>query len=161
MNKKIILSLAIIGVVVAIVVGTTGAWWTDEATSTNTSFQSGDFDLHLSNDGTSWHQNVSQTWDYEDMSPGGDKFGDLLYLRNGGSVAADYLMFESETDSSDGNLSNVMRITKLEYNGKSLLEGGAGATIPEYEGPAVEDCEVYVTSNCGAAGRTFEEDCWQ
>jgi len=133
--NKIVISLAIIGVVAGISFGITGAWWTDQATSANTSFSSGTMDLQLygyklnGNGDKAWRDNVGQTWDYEDMVPGGDPVGDYLWLRNNGSTPADWLKFDSVTNPSPGTMNEVMRITKLSYAGKSLLTDGASTDV--------------------------------
>jgi predicted ribosomally synthesized peptide with SipW-like signal peptide len=149
MNKKILLSLMIIGVVAAIVAGTTGAWWTDQATSTNTSFHSGNMDLQLANasDGP-WKQDVKQTWNYSEMVPAGTPEGDSLYLRNNGSTPADWLKITATTDPSDddGDMDKHMRITQLAYAGKTLLEDGAGHEFYTDFVPYVQptNCDIYV-----------------
>ena len=154
--KKIIISLAIIGVVAAISLGVTGAWWTDSATSTNTSFHSGTMNLQLANSGSDgqpaggWkNDEVTQTWDYNDMAPGGKVVGGNLWLQNNGSIPADWLKFTTKTTSDKDALDKVMRITKLDYAGKSLLTGSAGADLSDYTAPAVESCDVIVDNNDG------------
>lgn len=155
MNKKILMSLVVIGVVAAIVAGTTGAWWTDEAKSTNTSFHSGNMDLQLANSGGDgqpaggWHDDVTQTWDYQNMVPAGASVGSSLWLRNNGDTPADWLKFETETDPSPVTMNEVMRITKLAYAGKTLLENGAGADLSGYEGPEIGKCDLIVDGVVG------------
>ncbi len=148
MNKKILISLSVIGLVAGITLGTTGAWWTDTATSSNTSFHSGTFALQLANvGGSSWEDDVvEQTWDYQNMIPGGDSMGDSLRLRNNGSTPADWLKFTASTAPSVDDMDKVMRITKLAYAEENLLTGGAGADLSSYEAPATADCDVIVNS---------------
>ncbi len=69
---------------------------------------------------------VTQTWDYNDMAPGGKVVGGNLWLQNNGSIPADWLKFTTKTTSDRTDLAKVMRITKLDYAGQSLLTGGAG-----------------------------------
>jgi predicted ribosomally synthesized peptide with SipW-like signal peptide len=152
MNKKILLSLMVIGVVAAIVAGTTGAWWTDQAKSTNTSFHSGNMKLQLANSDANgnpaggWHDNVSQTWDYDEMVPDGDPVGTSLWLRNSGSTPADWLKITATTNPNDKDkdMDKHMRITQLAYAGESLLTGGAGADLSGYEEPVISDCDLIV-----------------
>src|SRR6056297_1202844 len=155
--KKILLSLSSIAAVAAIVaVGSTGAWWSDTAESSENTFHSGSMNLKLANMpgepyGGQWHDEVKQTWDYEDMTPGGETFGDSLRVSNQGSTPADWLKFDTtvESSNSDGDLpmSNVLRITEFSYAGESLLEDGAGANLGDYERPNKEDCDVVVDSS--------------
>ncbi|XOB41682.1 MAG: hypothetical protein ACKKMS_03125 [Candidatus Nealsonbacteria bacterium] len=137
--KKILISLAIIGVVAGITFGITGAFWTDKGTSTNQSFVSGNLNLRLSNDGSSWGDNVSNTWNVDKMVPGGTPYESTLYMKNTGSVNADYLKF-TLVNSGTTNMDKVMRITELKYKGESLLTGGAGADLSSYEPPT--NCTV-------------------
>ncbi len=164
--KKILISLAIIGVVAGITFGITGAWWTDEGVSDNQSFVSGNLNLRLSNDGSSWGDNVSNTWNVDKMTPGGTPYVSTLYMKNTGSVNADYLKFTLKNYPDPAGMDGVMRITKLEYAGKSLLTGGAGgagADLSTYVAPThcditVGSGETYTTIQAGinaaASGNT-------
>lgn len=145
-TRKILLPLIIIAATLG-VVGYTGAWWSDSATSTNTSFSAGMLDLTLSNDGSSWADSVSQTWDITNLSPGGDSYEDSLYLRNEGSITPDWLKFATQTHATPGSMDNVLRVTKLDYAGENLLEDGAGAHLNEYEAPENCDTEVNFGDN--------------
>ncbi len=146
--KKILISLSIIGIVAGISLGVTGAWWSDSATSHNASFHSGTMDLKLANSNASgnptgeWQDNVNQTWDYQNMVPGGDSVGSNLWLKNVGTTPADWLKFTAKTASDKSGLDKVMRITKLAYAGKNLLTGGAGADLSNYVAPTY--CDVTV-----------------
>jgi len=141
--KKIIISLAIIGVVTGITLGITGAWWTDQGISNNQSFVSGNLNLRLSNNGSSWGDNVSNTWDVDKMVPGGTSYESTLYMKNTGSVDADWLKFAVTNYNPSGlAMDKVMRVTKLEYAGKSLLTGGAGADLSSYVAPT--DCDIVI-----------------
>jgi len=143
--KKIIISLAIIGVVAGITLGITGAWWTDQGVSENQSFVSGSLNLRLSNTGTSgsWSDNVSQTWSIDKMTPGGTPYVSTLYMKNNGSVNADYLKFALKNYPDPVGMDRVMRITQLDYAGESLLTGGAGADLSGYVAPT--NCTVVVS----------------
>ena len=140
--KKILISLAIIGVVAGITLGITGAWWTDQGVSNNQSFVSGNLNLRLSNNGSSWGDNVSQTWSIDKMAPGGTPYESSLYMKNVGSVNTDYLKFTLKNTPDPAGMDRVMRITKLEYAGKNLLTGGAGADFSDYQTPIV--CNITV-----------------
>jgi len=147
MSKKILISLAVIGIVAGITLGITSAFWTDEGVSENQSFVSGSLNLRLSNDGTSgtWGDNVSQTWSVDKMVPGGTPYVSTLYMKNNGSVNADYLKFTLETTPSPAGMDKVMRITELKYKGESLLTGGAGADLDGYVAPT--DCTVTLSGS--------------
>jgi len=153
--KKILISLAIIGIVAGATLGITGAWWSDQATSANASFNSGNVDLKLWGDqqngagGVNWWDNVKQTWDTENMSPGGKVLSATLPMKNFGTINSDHMDFAIANTSSEAGMDKFMRITKLTYDGKSLLEGGAGAVIPDYVAPM--NCNLSVNMP-GVAG---------
>ena len=151
--KKILISLAIIGVVAGVTLGITGAWWSDSATSHNASFHSGTLDLRLANayDNSQLGNAVNNTWDQSNMEPGGTPLEKTLYMKNVGSVDAHRMGFSvtgiSGTSGSITPMAQHMRITKLEYglHGETLnnlLKGGAGAVIPDYVAPT--KCDVTV-----------------
>ena len=72
--RKILISLAIIGIVAGVTLGITGAWWTDKAVSKNQSFHSGTLDLKLSNDNSTYANTVYNTWNVDKMAPGGTPY---------------------------------------------------------------------------------------
>lgn len=72
MNKKIILSLAVIGVVAAIAVGGTVAYFSDTETSTGNTFTAGSIDLKVDLDRDGQH-----IWDLKDLAA-----GDLIFNYN-------------------------------------------------------------------------------
>ncbi|MFH1990535.1 MAG: hypothetical protein ABIJ19_01635 [Patescibacteria group bacterium] len=141
--KKILISLAIIGVAAGITFGITGAWWTDQGTSTNQSFHSGSLNLGLANSDANYTDNVSNTWNVQNMAPGGTPYESSLYMKNFGSINADYLKFTLVNTPIPAGMDKVMRITKLEYAGKNLLTGGAGVDLSTYVAPT--NCTVTVS----------------
>ena len=142
--RKILISLAIIGIVAGVTLGITGAWWTDKAVSKNQSFHSGTLDLKLSNDNSTYANTVYNTWNVDKMAPGGTPYESTLYIKNVGSVNADWLKFAVKNYNPSGlAMDKVMRITKLEYAGKSLLTGGAGADLDSYVAPTTCDITVH------------------
>lgn len=153
--KKILISLAIIGLVGVTVVGLTGAWWSDTGTSTNTSFSTGSMDLQLKgcNEGGTncdvWRDAVYQTWDYENMIPGGDSVGDPLFMRNNGNTPADWLKIDTTTTPGVAGMDKAMRITELSYNDETLLVNGAGHEFYTDFVPYVQptNCDIYVAEN--------------
>jgi len=163
--KKILLSLAIIGIVGGITLGITGAFWTDQGVSANQSFHSGTLDLRLSNSANSGYgDDVINTWSIDKMTPGGAAYESILYMKNKGSVNADYLDFTVQNKPSIVGMDKQMKITKLTYAGEDLLanevgavDTGAGMTSYVY---TQGYCDAYVSAGCSALGRTFEEDCW-
>ena len=141
--KKIILSLSVIAAVAAIVIGGTMAWFSSTATSTDNTFASGTMNLQLSNDNSTYDSSVTGTWNVGNMAPGGTPYVSTLYMKNTGSIDADYLKFVTEdTDMDPSTMDNQVRITELKYAGKNLLTGGAGADLSNYVAPTY--CDVTV-----------------
>jgi predicted ribosomally synthesized peptide with SipW-like signal peptide len=155
--KKILISLAIIGVVAGITLGITGAWWSDQAVSSNASFTSGNVDLKLANSysNAALQDAVNETWNVDKMAPGGPSYESTLYMKNVGSVNTDHMDFavvntpsNCQNPGSCWALDDHMRITKLEYGlygqeTKSLLKGGAGVDLSDYVAPT--NCTVNVS----------------
>ena len=123
--KKILISLAIIGIVAGATLGITGAWWSDQGVSANQSFHAGSLNLRLSNNGSNWGDDVTNTWDVSSMAPGDTPYVSSLYMKNNASINADYLKFTLKNNPNPAGMDKVMRITELSYAGKNLLTGGA------------------------------------
>jgi len=69
MNKKILISLCVIGAVAAIVIGGTIAYFSDTETSTGNTFTAGELDLKIDNH--SWYNGVYQeglSWELDDLT---------------------------------------------------------------------------------------------
>jgi len=128
--KKIIISVAIIGLAAGITFGITNAWWTDEGTSTN--------------------------WNIDKMTPGGTPYISTLYMRNKGSVNADYLKFTLANTPVPAGMDKRMRITELSYAGENLLTGGAGADLGSYVAPT--NCTVTTSHINTAIGKATTGD---
>ena len=80
MNKKILISLSIIGVVAAIAIGGTIAYFSDTETSTGNTFTAGTLNLKVGdNDPTGWNFQIG------DIKPGDSGFQEVI-LQNTGSL---------------------------------------------------------------------------
>jgi len=81
MNKKILISLSVIALAAAVVVGGTVAFFSDTETSTGNTFTAGSIDLKIDN--TAWFNGVAQsdfTWTLADLSDGQGPSGGGKYL---------------------------------------------------------------------------------
>jgi hypothetical protein len=174
--KKIVISLAIIGMVAGITLGITGAYWTGAGTSTNTqSFRSGTLDLQLANgwnDPLIWLDEVTGTWSYENqvkyenIVPGeGSAVGGTIFLRNTGSIPASWLKFDFVTTPTPDTLDDVMEVIILRYAGEDLLEY-YDDPIEDQNGNGFIDLEdldlAEIIIDCRFFLREKEEDvsCW-
>lgn len=74
--NKIAKSLAMIALVGAVALTMTGAFYSDEGESTGNTFSSGNMDLQLANlwSNDALGENVTQTWDTDNMEPGGTPY---------------------------------------------------------------------------------------
>jgi len=89
MNRSIWLSILSILAVVGLVGGLTFAYFSDQGTSTNNVFNSGDLNMKLANNGDSYTDNVTGTWGL--ASDPGDTFTGDLKIKNTGSVPAHHI----------------------------------------------------------------------
>lgn len=147
MNKKIVFAVGVIAFVSAVAIAGTGAFFSDSAASTANVFSSGTLDLQLSNSTNGsggYADTVATTWNFSNMVPGGDSVSDTVWLKNAGSV--DGLSVGLSMDNAAASVPGMgkqLRITEMTLDGKNLLEGGAGASINEYEEPTT--CTQTVT----------------
>jgi len=93
MNKKIIISLSVIGVIAAIVIGGTFAYFSDTETSENNTLAAGTMDLNIDGNNT-----AVQTMNLSDKAPGDIGKGDSV-LKNVGSL-------DGELDIAMGTVNN-------------------------------------------------------
>jgi len=70
MNKKILISLSVIGVVAAIAIGGTIAYFSDTETSTGNTFTAGELDLIVDINGNDQNPLTQTLFDLTDMKPG-------------------------------------------------------------------------------------------
>ena len=92
MNKKIIISLCVMGVVAAVVVGGTTAYFSDTETSTGNTFTAGTIDISI-NDQNPWNESFT----LDDMKP----------------CYTDYINFRIDNDRSDPNPVNIFKLIKV------------------------------------------------
>lgn len=111
MNIKILASLLAIGLTAIAIGGAfTGAFFSDSATSNHNTFSSGTLNLQLSNDNTTWSDNVSMTINASNMAPGNLAGPKMFCLRNNGTVNGtvtvntSYFNSSSSTTASDAIL---------------------------------------------------------
>src|SRR4030042_1466539 len=113
MNKKLIISLSIIGVVAAIAVGSTIAYFSDTETSTGNTFTAGTLDLKVSNQDDPNVVHITRT-DLKPYPAWSHSYGGQWVLKNAGSIPGRFSMkimniknyenscFDMEIDAGDG-----------------------------------------------------------
>jgi len=138
LNKQILLALGMIVFIGAVVASSTGAFFSSQAAAVGNTFAAGTMDLQMTaNQGGGSPTNaLSAQWDFDNMAPGGTPEESSVWLRNAGSIDGATLGVAIPAGwTNPSNIAAQMRITEMTFDGSSILEGGAGATIPEYEAP--------------------------
>ncbi len=119
--KKIILSLAIVGVVGAVAIGGTIAYFSDTETSTGNTFTAGTLDFNILDPATSGHQ----VFDVSNMKPG-DTITKYMVVTNDGSTNMKWKAWLTETTGS-GILGDELQvkwtINPTEYKYTTLPAG--------------------------------------
>ncbi|MHA1483370.1 MAG: TasA family protein, partial [Candidatus Heimdallarchaeaceae archaeon] len=100
MNKKIIISLSVIAVVAAVVVGGTIAYFSDTETSTGNTFTAGTIDISVNGENP-W----SESFTLADMKP----------------CYTDYINFRIENDLSDPNPVNIFKKITVTNEGTGVV----------------------------------------
>jgi len=146
MKRQILMSLGMLVFVGAIIVGATGAFFTDTASSTGNTFAAGTLGLQLSNNTNGsggYADTVASSWNFNGMAPGGEPSEDTVWLKNTGVIDAQSIgIAMANASGTYANIARQMRITKMTLDGKNLLVGGAGAEIAEYVSPT--SCDITV-----------------
>jgi hypothetical protein len=134
--KKIILSLAIVGIVGAIAVGGTIAYFSDTATITGNTFTSGTLDLQIDSDASSsnyaWSDGFSNPTPFSNLYPG---FTDeqIIDIWNAGSVDG-YATIDLNRTSSWSDLAGVLNF-RVYYDGNhdgTFEDTGLNGTVDQF-----------------------------
>jgi predicted ribosomally synthesized peptide with SipW-like signal peptide len=129
MNKKILASMLVIGILALAMGYGTYSYFSSTKMSTGNTFTAGTLVLKLSNDYVYWHEGVTATWASPSGWAPGQSFTNTLYLKNEGSVAAQ-VVYEDWTDGSDPDgLLNWIQVTEIS---DSIPWGGYGAYETNY-----------------------------
>lgn len=151
LNKKILLALGMIVFVGAVVASGTGAFFSDTATATGNTFTAGTLDLKIAKNSSSdtptggWLEDQPLSWNFSDMAPGGTPSVSSVWLRNVGSVDGMKIGISATNTPTVSDYDEQVRITSLAFDGQNLLEGGAGASIGDYQEPT--GCTVTVSGS--------------
>jgi len=113
MNKKILASIFVIGMLALAMGYGTYSYFSSTKTSTGNIFTAGTLTLQLADNDEGWGDGVTATWASPSSWAPGDNVTGSIYLRNTGSVAAEavYAYWNNLVDP-DG-LSNVIQVTWL------------------------------------------------
>jgi len=151
MNKNILISLSIIGIVAAIVIGGTVAYFSDTETSKGNTLTAGILDLKIRDGDEGWGDEVVGTWTADDVKPGNEYefLAPLIMLsKTYDSINADHLeitcdyaveeenpCIESDTDCETNlhpeEMAKEMLITRCVYRDDICIDCLTGK---EYDG---------------------------
>lgn len=104
--KKILVSLSIIGIVAAIAIGGTIAYFSDVETSTGNTFTAGTLDLKVKDNDEGYKDGVTGTWKAEDAKPGDEWTFDVPFVAMWkllGSINANHMEITSDYSVSEEN----------------------------------------------------------
>src|SRR3989344_915283 len=133
MNKKIALSAMSILTSLALLGGATFAFFSDEGTSTDNTFGAGTLDLLLDNDGVTFLDDVTATFDVDGMAPG-DSAAQEISFHNAGSISIAEIAMKldcvgTDPDTDPSNLCDVLNLKIHEGGTASGGECGAGTDV--------------------------------
>ena len=120
--KKILLRLLIIILMIGVLTTATGAYFSNEGTSSDNTFTTGTLNLKL--DGA---DDVTATWTMSNMAPGDSVSADID-LTNTGTITADHVevsevvnVVADANNDADPDIETMLEITALTYDGVSIL----------------------------------------
>lgn len=115
MKRKVLASLLVIAVVAGLVGAGTWAFFSDTGESTGNTFTAGTLILELANEGGSWGEGVTATWQSPPGWAPGDELTNRIWLRNVGSVDGQVAYGDwANPDCGGGaNLLDVTEVTEM------------------------------------------------
>lgn len=93
-TKTILMSVLMIGVVAIAAGAGTMAYFSDTETSSGNTFTAGTLDLKLSNDGATWDDGATATWETPDNWAPGETYTNTIYVNNSGSTDGMLLLID-------------------------------------------------------------------
>ena len=142
--KIVGLSVAIVALI-ALIAGTTLAYFSDTETSGANTFSAGTLDLKISNDGTTFSDGVTGTWGATNMGPGDPAITGSVYVKNAGSMAANHVEISfanvvnnvvtpAEIGVDDTDISKHLYVTAMTYGGADILASSVTAFDADHNG---------------------------
>ncbi|AKB21136.1 TasA family protein [Methanosarcina sp. WH1] len=111
-NKRILLSIFVLGIAVTLAGAGTWAAFQDTETSTGNTFSSGTLDMKLSNDGSTYTDGVTATWSSPNFKPG-DTFANEIRFTNVGTININHLYMYPEDLTNSGGTNNIQLSDKI------------------------------------------------
>ena len=160
LNKKMLLSILMIGMVATVAGAGTWASFSDTGTSSGNTMTAGTLDMVLANNNDDFSDDVIATW----ASPAGFKPGDnissVLKFSNNGTVDSHHIWFylEGVNHASNGDSSNLMNaiiITDLHERFNGVTTGNQATTLATQVGD--HDNILTLAEFCSSAYYTFDD----
>jgi predicted ribosomally synthesized peptide with SipW-like signal peptide len=124
MNTKILVSLLVIGLTAIAIGGSmTGAFFSDQSTSSDNKFTAGSLNLQMSNDGTAYTDTITQTMKFANMVPGDNATGKICFM-NTGTIAGNVAVNMNYDSTSDVAFAKNLAVTE------AYIEGSAENKAP-------------------------------
>jgi len=118
MDKKILVSMMVIGLVATLAGAGLHAYFWDTGTSTGNTFSAGTLDLKLSDSDEGWADGVTATWSSPSNWAPGEEVVAWLNMSNSGSIGVKLVSVHGENLGGTG-LADVVLLTMINYT-----EGG-------------------------------------
>ena len=131
-NKKILASAISIVTALSMMGAATFAYFSDTGTNNDNVFSTGTLDMELSNDNSTFTEDVTATFGLADGAPG-DTFNDTLFIKNTGSVDANHIELTTinnvtESEVAPGNSNSIFLDTVIEITALDWDSDGNGST---------------------------------
>jgi len=126
MNKKILASIFVIGILALAMGYGTYSYFSDTETSTDNTFTAGTLHTALSNDGVNWFVDVTHTWVSPSNWAPGEYVESKLYIRNDGTINVMHVAYEAYNLGGTG-LADAVLLTKIVYT-----EGGVAYDVTDW-----------------------------
>jgi spore coat-associated protein N len=173
LNKKMLLSVLIIGVVATAAGAGTWAQFSDTETSSGNTLTAGTMDLQLSADGTTYTQGIANALSIGDVYPGAEgQLTGAIHVKNSGTVpgkltwASTFVSNDenglTEPESNAGDTGDLIGNGELSpYVTLSYYEEGSTIALDPVTGielPAGDDVTIVVKYVIADAGNNIQSD---
>lgn len=153
-KRSIFLSLAVIGLVAAMITAATGAVFTDTASSTENKFNTGTLDIKLTDDNEGPLDDVTASIGFSNMAPG-DSVVKPLTVNNPGSLGLRYALTSASTDADSKALRGqiTLKIVQVASIGACSASAFSGSPTFLYNGVLTSAGFGSVTTGAQAGDR--------
>lgn len=161
MNKKIILSILMIGTIATMAGAGTWAAFSDTGTSSGNTITAGTLNMVLSDDDENALDNVVATWTSPAGFKPGDEFESALRFSNTGSIDSHHIWFyleglqHNDYNADGSNLMDAIIITDIHERFNSVTTSNQLALLTSQVGDGV--APLTLREFCGSQYYTFDD----